>query len=98
MEEWTQPRPTKISFVYDTRTGEVVHIHQFIPAYPDGTCSEREMEETALKLAPTIFDRAQLAVLHHDEELGLTAAYQYRVDIESRRLVREPIPSEPISG
>ena len=97
-EPIAQPKATKTSFAYDTRTGEVVHTHQFIPTSPEGTCSEREMEEMALKFAPSALDRAQLAVLHHDEEVDLTPEYEYRVDVESRRLVAEPAPPKPRPG
>ena len=97
--EPTQARATRTSFVYDTRTGKVVHIHQFVP-YGDGTISEREMEETALKLAPHAWARAQLAVLHHGagENHELSPEHRYRVDIESRRLVVEPAPEGPTQG
>jgi hypothetical protein len=90
-----QPKATKTSFVYDAQTGKVVHVHQFIPARPDGTCSDREMEETALKLAPAAWDRAQLGVLHHDEEMDLDPKHRYRVDLKNRRLVVELAPREP---
>jgi hypothetical protein len=90
-----EPKATKTWFVYDRRTGKVVHIHQFIPASPGGTCSDREMEETALKLAPAAWDRANLSVLHHDKELDINPKYQYRVNIKSRALVVESAPPEP---
>lgn len=97
-DEPLQPRATKTTFVYDTRTGKVVHVHQFIPARPGGTCSDREMEEAAVNLAPAAWDRANLAVLHDDKELELNPRQQYRVDIKSRRLVVEPAPPEPAQG
>jgi hypothetical protein len=53
------------------------------------------MEEMALKLAPTRWDRAELAVLHDDEQLDITPEHRYRVDVENRRLVMEPAPSDP---
>jgi hypothetical protein len=93
--EPTQPKPTKTTFVYDQQTGKVVHIHQFIPAGPDGTCSDQEMEETALNLAPAAWKRAHLAVLHHDRELDLDPNARYRVDIGKRQLVVEPAPKKP---
>lgn len=87
-----EAKATKTWFVYDRRTGKVVHIHQFIPAHPGGTCSDREMEETALKLAPVAWDRAYLSVLHHEKELDINPEHQYRVDIEKGALVVEPAP------
>lgn len=84
-----QAKPTKTSFVYDTRTGKVVHIHQFIPSHPDGTCSDSEMERTALQLAPARCDRAHLAVLHHDGDRYADRAVRYRVDCDKRTLVEE---------
>ena len=93
-----QPQATKTSFVYDTRTGKVVHIHQFIPLSRDGSCTNREMEETALKLAPSEWDRAQLGVLHHEKEGDLNPEYQYRVDVSNHELLVEPAPLEPQSA
>lgn len=93
-----QSQPTKTSFVYDTRTGKVVHIHQFIPAQPDGTCSDSEMEETALRLAPAAWDRAKLGILHYAKRLDLNPEHQYRVDVKSRELVVEPAPLKPVQG
>ena len=87
-----QAKATKTWFVYDRRTGKVMHIHQFIPAHPGGTCSDREMEETALKLAPAVADRAYLSVLYHEEELDINPEHQYRVDIEKGTLIVEPAP------
>jgi hypothetical protein len=94
----TEAKATKTTFVYDNQTGEVVHVHQFIPASPGGTCSEREMEETALALAPTALDRAQLGVLHHDEELDLEPEYHYRIDVEAGRLVADRAPNKSPQG
>jgi hypothetical protein len=90
-----EPRPTKTSFVYNTRTGAVVHVHQFIPADPTGKHSDREMEEVAMRLAPTRWDRADLAVLHDHEQRALSPEHTYRVDVENRRLVIEPASSDP---
>jgi hypothetical protein len=88
-DEPNQARPTKTSFVYDTRTGKVVHIHQFVPYHPDETCLDSEMEKTALQLAPTHFDRAHLAVLHYDGDKYDDPSIQYRVDLDKSTLVEE---------
>jgi hypothetical protein len=93
--EPTQAKATKTSFVYDTRTGKVVHVHQFIPAAPGGTCSDSEMETMALKLAPAAWDRAQLGVLHDDGELELNPEHRYRVDVQKLEVVFEPAPTAP---
>ena len=90
-----EAKPTKTWFVYDKRTGKVVHIHQFVPAQPGGTCSDREMEETALNLAPAAWNRSQLSILQHDKELALHPEHRYRVDIKKRALVVEPAPPQP---
>lgn len=89
-------RATQTCFVYSRQTGEVVHIHQFVPAEPDGRISDEAMEETALKLAPASFDRAGLAVLHRGADLDLTSATRYRVDVEGGELVEEPVPDVSI--
>jgi hypothetical protein len=89
--------PTQTTFVYDRNSGEVVHIHQFVPAEPDGRCSEEEMEETALRLAPKSFDGNRLAILH-EGALQISPEYLYRVEVDSGRLVTETVPSTPVSG
>ena len=33
MDDVLLSQPTQTSVVYDQRTGEIVHIHQFVPAY-----------------------------------------------------------------
>ena len=85
-------KATRTWFVYDSRTGKVVHIHQFVPAHPGGTCSDREMEQTALELAPAAWERTYLGVLAHEGELVLSPEHRYRVDVENRALVVEPAP------
>lgn len=86
-------KATQTCFVYDRRTGEVVHIHQFVPVEPDGRMAEEEMEETARRLSPAKHDRAGLAVLYRGADLELTPAVFYRVDVERGELVEESIPS-----
>ena len=84
-----QAKPTKTTFVYDTRTGKVVHVHQFVPYDPNGTCSDREMETAALELAPEACERKYLAVLHFDEDKYSDRSIRYRVDCEKRVLIEE---------
>lgn len=88
-DEPIQQQPTKTSFVYDTRTGQVVHVHQFIPYAPEGTCSDSEMEETALHLAPG--ETANLGVVHYEGDRYADRSVQYRVDCEKRTLIEEPL-------
>jgi hypothetical protein len=95
--EMMNSTPTQTSFVYDRDSGEVVHIHQFVPAEPEGRCSDEEMEETALRLAPSSVDKGRLAILH-EGPMKLSADYLYRIDTESGRLVTEQVPPNPISG
>lgn len=94
-----QSKATMTTFVYDTRTGKVVHIHQFVP-YGDGTISEAEMAKTAMELAPASWDRQRLAVLHrgkgHNHELR--PEQRFRVDLGTRRLVVEQAPQGPAQG
>lgn len=101
-----EEKPTNTCFVYDKRTGNVVHIHQFIADDPNGKCSREEMEKSALTLAPTRCDRAFLAVLHSDEaDQQLSPEFIYRVDCNTQKLIREraplrkpgELPTEPIT-
>lgn len=84
-------RATQTCFVYSRQTGEVVHIHQFVPAGPDGRATTEEMEEAALRLAPAAYDRADLATLQGGAALDLTPAMLYRVDVERGELIEEPV-------
>jgi hypothetical protein len=89
-DELPNSEPMQRSFVYDSRTGEIVHIHQFVPFSPDGRCPTDEMAETALTLAPSALDRSELGVLHHEGVLELSHEFAYRVDVVKNQLVREP--------
>ena len=89
-----EEKPTNTCFVYDKRTGKVVHIHQFIAADPDGKCSKEEMEKSALSLAPTRCNRAHLGVVHLDEaDQRLNPEFIYRVDLNTQKLIRERAPA-----
>jgi hypothetical protein len=90
-----EAKATKTTFVYDTRTGKVVHVHQFIPYDRNGTMSDREMEEMALKLAPPVWDRSRLSVLHHAKDLELNPEHDYRVDVKNRKLLVQAAPTRP---
>lgn len=90
----TEIAPTRTAFVYETRTGKVVHIHQFVPARPGGTIPEDEMEKAALSFAPATYDRRSLRVLHADEKLDLSPEFRYRVDVRKRALLAERV--EPL--
>ena len=87
--EPVQAEPTKTTFVYDTRTGKVVHVHQFVPYDSKGTCSDHEMETAALELAPAACEREHLAVLHFDGDKYSDRSIRYRVDCEKRVLIEE---------
>jgi hypothetical protein len=80
--------PSKTTFVYDARTGKVVHIHQFVGE----SCSDDDMERTALELAPGQLDRKHLSVIH-DASIGkeLSPDRHYRVDVKARRVVAETV-------
>ena len=99
-------QPMQTSVVYDQRTGEIVHIHQFVPAYPDDDCptdemakTALEMAETALKLAVSTSDGAQrrseprigLGVAHFGRDLMINPESSYRIDVESGRLIEEAL-------
>jgi hypothetical protein len=91
-----EAKAAKTTFVYDARTGKVVHIHQFIPFDPKGTISDREMEEMAFAQASPKWERSRLSVLHHGKELELNPAKHYRVDVKSRKLLIEAAPTRPV--
>ena len=99
-------QPTQTSVVYDQRTGEIVHIHQFVPAGPDDVCPTDEMAETALEMAETALTlavshsdgtlrrnepRIGLGVAHFGRDLILNPEYDYRIDVENGRLIEETL-------
>jgi hypothetical protein len=99
-------QPMQTSVVYDQRTGEIVHIHHFVPTDPDDVCPTDEMAETALEMAETALklaashsDGAQrrsesrigLGVAHFGRDLILNPEYNYRIDVENRRLIEETL-------
>lgn len=90
-----EAKATKTTFVYDTGTGKVVHVHQFIPFDPNGTISDREMEEMALSQAPPAWERSRLSFLHRGKDLELSPRQHYRVDVKNRKLLIEAAPTRP---
>ncbi|WP_199254147.1 hypothetical protein [Mycolicibacterium mengxianglii] len=87
--------PTQTTFVYHRETGEVIHIHRYVPATADGRCSDEEMAETALALAPTWADRGSLGTLHQGA-FELSAQDGYRVDLGTGQLQTERLrPTTP---
>ncbi len=106
MDDVLLSQPTQTSVVYDQRTGEIVHIHQFVPAYPDDVCPTDEMAEMALEMAETALkltvshsDGAQrrseprigLGVAHFGRDLILNPECSYRIDVEDGRLIEEAL-------
>jgi hypothetical protein len=89
--EPVEGKPTKTTFVYDRRTGKVVHVHQFVPYERNGTISDREMEEMALSLAPASLNRERLGVLHQGRDLELSPERIYRVDVKTGKLVAKEV-------
>lgn len=77
--------------VYDVRTGVVVHIHQFCPLEAGGRCSDAEMDETALALAPDECPRDQLATLQVVGDIELRSGHLYYVDRDRKTFRAEPI-------
>ena len=100
-------QPTQTSVVYDQRTGEIVHIHQFVPGRPGWrVCPTDEMAETALEMAETALTlavshsdgtlrrnepRIGLGVAHFGRDLILNPEYNYRIDVENGRLIEETL-------
>ncbi|SPH18347.1 hypothetical protein DEA8626_01884 [Defluviimonas aquaemixtae] len=84
-------KPKKTCFVFDRRTGKVVHVHQFIPAHPDGDCADEEMERMALQLAPQDCDRSQLGVLHCAGDGDRQTEFDLMVKPKSGELIRKPV-------
>ena len=91
-------RAEQTCFVYDVRTGIVVHIHQFCPLEAGGRCSEAEMEQTAIALAPDEFPRDHLATLQVSGDVELRPGHLYHVDRDRQTFRAEPISARGMRG
>jgi hypothetical protein len=91
MSDPIEGKPTRTSFVYDAETGEVIHVHQFVPWKEGDTGDVDQVREMALAQA-----RASRGKDLRLETLDLDGDYysgdvRYRVELKSRELVREPV-------
>lgn len=86
-----EAKATKTAVVYDTRTGEVVHVPSNSFRSTWWHMSRQGNGEDGAQLAPGGVDRARLGVLH-DKGREFSPAFQYRVDVKSRMLVADRAP------
>jgi hypothetical protein len=84
--------PRQTAFVYDRKTGDVFHVHQYIPLAEDAVLSDQEMERAALANASADGRPAQSAVLHQRGALHIEPGQRLRVNPRSKKLTAEPAP------
>jgi hypothetical protein len=78
--------------IYDKRTGEIIHTHQFYPlSYND--YSKDDLEKIAIEfLSPENKSNMEfLDVFHPPKDLDLDPRMNYKIDLESQSLISEPI-------
>lgn len=80
--------------IYDSKSGEILHVHQSITQkggrHPDE--QERERQAAAHVALNDTVDREQISFLHVEPEL-LRKQIEYRVDPARRALVEKPARS-----
>ena len=77
--------------VVDTRSGSVVHIHQFIPLDESELLPPDELAAQALEQTPSRHQRDHLGVVHPDRDAPVEREMRYSVDSGTGRLVSRPL-------
>ena len=80
--------------VYDTHTGTVVHLHQFL-GLPSTSFSPEDVARQALEHTPARHDRKQLSVAHPSGDVPLRRDGHYRVDVRSGKVLFRTIEQRP---
>ena len=79
--------------VYDKRTGEIIHTHQFYPLSNNDLYSKDDLEKIAIEfLSPESKSNMEfLGVVHPPKDLVLDPNMIYKINLESQSLISEPI-------
>lgn len=96
METPFQSIPTQRCLVYDKRTGQVIHIHDFIGADPKSRLSTSELETQALTYSGDQIKKEHMAVVEATGDLGATDI-TYSVDTGTGSIIETPLGHNPSS-
>jgi len=79
--------------IYDKRTGEIIHTHQFLPLSSDDYYSKEDLEKKAIEfLSPENKKNLEfLNVFHPPKDLHFDPSMNYKINLESKFLIAEPI-------
>jgi hypothetical protein len=78
--------------IYDKRTGEIIHTHQFLPLSSNDLYSKEDLEKIAIEfLSPDSKSNMEfLGVFHPPKDLNLDPNMKYKINVESQSLISEP--------
>ena len=71
---------------YNEKTGEIVHVHEYLAASSDMAISQNDLEAQAQALLDPRLQVKKLRILHLPEEMRPELGAEYSVDIRSRTL------------
>lgn len=81
--------------VYDSRTGEVLHVHEFLSeSDPCGGAQHVWDAEAVRQIAARDFESRELKVVEVPRGLGRREDYSYRVDLNSETLIEVERPKQ----
>lgn len=83
--------PTQAVAVYDRSSGEIVHIHAFVPARPGGTMPVDELRDAAMEMASRFCGTESLSVADVPEELLRQPGRRLAVDPKSGKVGAEAV-------
>jgi hypothetical protein len=88
--EADEPNISQWCLVYDTRTGKVVHAHQFFALSKSALMSQERLEHAALaEIAPHLRkETSSFAVFHPTSDEPFEPMQRYRVDVKSGALTK----------
>jgi len=86
--------PTQRCLVYDKRTGQVIHVHDFIGTDSKSRLSTAEMETQALTYAGDQIEKEHMSITEATGDLDATDI-TYRVDIGTGAVIATSLGQNP---
>lgn len=79
--------------IYDKRTGEIIHTHQFYPLSANDLYSKKDLEKIAIGFLSSDNKSKMkfLGVFHPTKDLHLNPNMKYKIALKSKSLISEPI-------
>ncbi|MDG1915219.1 MAG: hypothetical protein P8I55_11605 [Crocinitomix sp.] len=82
---------TEAVLIYNERSGQVVHIHQFVTPSTEKAYSQEEKERLAKDGIPNELKAMPIGVYHLTEKDELDTVTIYSIDVKTRTLVGKKI-------